>query len=123
MVLFVLGFSGGSDGNESACKTGDLGWEIPWRREWLPTPVSLPGEFHVQRSWSGYSPWICKEVDMTTRLIHARVQLQQPGIQPEGVSGVGERETEAASQFSWTACLFQAYDSLLYFYKSIRSEV
>ena len=32
-------------------------------------------------------------------------------------------ETEAASQFSWTACLFQAYDSLLYFYKSIRSEV
>ena len=53
----------------------------------------------------------------------AGVQLQQPGIQPEGVSGVGERETEAASQFSWTACLFQAYDSLLYFYKSIRSEV
>jgi len=33
------------------------------------------------------------------------------------------RETEAASQFSWTACLFQAYDSLLYLYKSIRSEV
>ena len=53
----------------------------------------------------------------------AGVQLQQPGIQPEGVSGVGERETEAASQFSWTACLFQAYDSFLYFYKSIRSEV
>ena len=52
----------------------------------------------------------------------ARVQLQQPGIQPEGVSSVGERETEAASQFSWT-CLFQFYDSLLYFYKSIRSEV
>ena len=32
-------------------------------------------------------------------------------------------ETEAASQFSWTAYLFQAYDSLLYFCKSIRSEV
>jgi len=30
---------------------------------------------------------------------------------------------ETASKFSWTACLFQAYDSLLYFYKSIRSEV
>ena len=54
--------------------------------------------------------------------VPARVQLQQPGIQREGVSGVGERETEAASQFSWT-CLFQVYDSLLYFYKSIRSEV
>ena len=22
--------------------------EIPWRREWQPTPVSLPGEFHGQ---------------------------------------------------------------------------
>ena len=29
----------------------------------------------------------------------------------------------AASQFSWTAYLFQAYNSLLYFYKSIRLEI
>ena len=27
-----------------------LGWKMPWRREWLPTPVFLPGEFHGQRS-------------------------------------------------------------------------
>ena len=25
--------------------------KIPWRREWQPTPVFLPGEFHGQRSW------------------------------------------------------------------------
>ena len=25
-----------------------LGWEDPWRREWLPTPVLLPGEFRIQ---------------------------------------------------------------------------
>ena len=31
--------------------------EIPWRREWLPTPVLLPGEFHGQRNLAGYSPW------------------------------------------------------------------
>ena len=24
--------------------------KIPWRREWLPTPVFLPGEFHGQGS-------------------------------------------------------------------------
>ena len=24
--------------------------KIPWRSEWLPTPVFLPGEFHGQRS-------------------------------------------------------------------------
>ena len=27
-----------------------------WRRERLPTPVSLSGEFHGQRSLVGYSP-------------------------------------------------------------------
>ena len=34
-----------------------LGLEIPWRREWLPTPVFWPGEFHGQKSLAGYSPW------------------------------------------------------------------
>ena len=34
---------------------------IPWRREWLPTPVLLPGKFHGQRSLAGYRPWGCKE--------------------------------------------------------------
>jgi len=39
--------------------------KMPWRREWLPTPVFLPGEFHGQRSLAGYSPWGRKELDMT----------------------------------------------------------
>ena len=33
-----------------------LGWEDPWRRERLPTPVFWPGELHGQRSLVGYSP-------------------------------------------------------------------
>ena len=33
-----------------------LGQEDPWRREWLPIPVLLPGEFHGQWSLVGYSP-------------------------------------------------------------------
>ena len=49
--------------------------KIPWRREyWLPTPVFLPGEFHEQRSLVGYSPWGCKELDMTERL-HFHFQI------------------------------------------------
>ena len=36
-----------------------------WRREWQPTPVFLPGELPGQRSFTGYSPWGCKESDMT----------------------------------------------------------
>ena len=27
--------------------------KIPWRREWLPTPVLWPGEFHGQSSLAG----------------------------------------------------------------------
>ena len=34
-----------------------LGWKIPWRREWQPTPVFLAGKSHGQRSLEGYSPW------------------------------------------------------------------
>ena len=34
--------------------------KIPWRREWLPTPVFWPGEF-----LGPYSPWGRKELDMT----------------------------------------------------------
>ena len=42
--------------------------KIPWRREWQPTPVFFPGETRGQRSLAGYSPWGCKESDMTERL-------------------------------------------------------
>ena len=64
-----MGFRGGSDSKESACYAGDSGsipgsgrasgegngypssiltWRIPW-----------------QRSLMGYSPWGCKELDVT----------------------------------------------------------
>ena len=42
--------------------------KIPWRREWLPTPVFLPGEFHGQRSLMDYSLQGCKKLDTTEQL-------------------------------------------------------
>ena len=39
--------------------------KILWRREWLPTPVLLPGKSHGQRSLEGYRPWGRKESDTT----------------------------------------------------------
>ena len=36
--------------------------KIPWRREWQPTPVFLPGKSHGQRSLAGYCPWGHKRV-------------------------------------------------------------
>ena len=64
-------------GKESACqcrrckRCGFSPWarKIPWRWEWLPTPVFLPGDFHRQRSLVSYSPWTCKRArhDWTTK--------------------------------------------------------
>ena len=39
--------------------------KIPWKRKWQPTPLFLLGKSHGQRSLAGYSPWGCKELDMT----------------------------------------------------------
>ena len=51
-------FPCGSDGKESACNAGDPGLipgsgRIPWKREWLLSPVFLPGDFHGQRRLVG----------------------------------------------------------------------
>ena len=54
--------------------------KIPWRREWQPTPVFLPGESHGQRSLVGYSPWGWKESDSTERLRTGQHSL--PGFIP-----------------------------------------
>ena len=45
-----------------------LGREDPLEKEWQPIPVLLPGKFHGWRSLVGYSPWDCKELDMTEQL-------------------------------------------------------
>ena len=51
-------------------ETGFDPWvrKILWRGKWLPTPVFLLEESHGQRSLVGYSPWGCKELDLTERL-------------------------------------------------------
>ena len=52
-----LGFPGSSDGRVCLqCRRPRFDpWvgKIPWRREWQPTLVFLPGEFHGQRSLAG----------------------------------------------------------------------
>ena len=56
----ICDFPGGSDGKQSACNVRDPKFhpwvgKIPWRMEWQPTPVFLPGKSHGQRSLEGYS--------------------------------------------------------------------
>ena len=45
-----------------------LGQEDPLEKQWLPTPLFFPGEFHEERNLSGYSLWGGKESDMTEQL-------------------------------------------------------
>ena len=83
LMLSLLAFYfSGSDGKESAWNAGDQGsiypWvrNIPWRREWQPSPIFLPGEFHGQRSLAGYSTWGYKESDMTEQLTQTNISSQ-----------------------------------------------
>ena len=60
-TLPKVGFSEGSDCKESACQCRRPRFDpwvekVPWRREWQPSTVFLPGEFHGQRNLVSYCP-------------------------------------------------------------------
>ena len=71
---------------------------------WQPTPVLLPGESHGGRSLVGYSPWGCKESDMTEQLHSLTHELYRaslvakrvknlPAIQETSVQFLGQEES------------------------------
>ena len=68
--------------------------KIPCRREWQPTAVFLPGEFHGQRSLAGYSPWYHKESDTTDNndklMVMAMVVVMLVKEIPKGKWHLGE---------------------------------
>ena len=49
---------------------GSLGWEIPWKREQLPTAVFWPREFHEL-----YRSWDHKELNTTEQLPHYGIDI------------------------------------------------
>ena len=68
-----MGFPGGSEEKESACRAGDLGstpglGRSPGEGKGYPPQYSCLENPHGQRSLVGYSPWTHKESDMTERL-------------------------------------------------------
>ena len=67
-IPHTKGFPSGSAGEESTCNVGVLSsipglGRSPGEGKGLPTPVFWPREFHGL-----YSPWGCKESDMTERI-------------------------------------------------------
>ena len=69
-----MGFPGGASGKEPTCQcrkhkrhmqVWSLGQDDPLEEGKQLTPVFLPGESRGKRSLVVYSPWGCKELDMT----------------------------------------------------------
>ena len=85
LLIVLLGFPGGSAGQESTCSVGDLSsisglGRSPWGGHGNPLQYSGLENLHGQRSLVGYSPWSCKESDMTEisaaqHMAHQWVQL------------------------------------------------
>ena len=84
-------FPGGTSGKEPTCQCRRQKrcefdpWvrKIPWRREWQPTPVLLPGESRRQRDLAGFSPQGHKESDTTEATYRALTLRLQTLISPE----------------------------------------
>ena len=69
-----MDFPGRSDGKSICLQCQRPGFDpwvgnIPWRRQWQPAPVLLPGKSHGQRSLVGYSPW-GREESVPTEQLH-----------------------------------------------------
>ena len=95
----LLGFPGGSYGKESACNVGDLGsisgsGRSPGEGNGNPLQYSCLENPHGQRSLAGYSPWGCKESDMTEQLSTA----QQTAFWIKGLVGTSKLLSEHSCQ-------------------------
>ena len=118
-----MGFLCGSDDKESTCNTGDrvwsLGQEDPWRREWLPTPVFLPGKLHGQGSLMGYRPWGCKESDMTEWLTHwLDIYVHCERISPHAINTYSSPKFYSISKFQKYNMVLSTIVTMLYFRSS-----
>ena len=60
-----------------------LSQENPWRKEWLPTLVFLPGKSHGQRNLEGYSPWGSQRVrhNRATNIFTTNIQIRKVRFQ------------------------------------------
>ena len=79
---------GGASGKESTCQCkrckrhGLNPWigKIPCSRKGQPTPVFLLGKSYGQRSLAGYSPWGCKDWDMTEHTLLSLSRVRIPSL-------------------------------------------
>ena len=110
--------------------------QISWRREWLHTPVFLPGKSQGQRRLAGYSPWDCKESDTAEPLtpthchwpVHCLSSRVPSGTAPTWSIPHAPRLSRSSSLLipliaSGPHIRFSAKDALVIFYDVIWSQL
>ena len=72
--------------------------KIPWRREWLLSPVFLPGESFRRRSLAGHSPWAhsVRYEQLST------VQVSKLEVRPPCPSQVVLSKERSSNSFTWS---------------------
>jgi len=73
----------------------------PWRKEWLPTPVFLPGEFHGQRKLAGCSPWIHRSWRQLS--MHAHTMIWKDKTEQDFVGLLGLSVSISGLQSPWSS--------------------
>ena len=80
----IESYPNGSVSKESTCNSGDtgavgliLGWKYPLEKNMATYSSILLRKSHGQRSEAGYSPWSCKESDMTEQLNKTKQKVGQ----------------------------------------------
>ena len=83
-----------------------LGEEDPLEKEWQPTPVSLPGKSHGQRTLAGYSSQDHKELDTAEQLktTAASVEDLGPDGRKEGCLGTQSKNCIQSLQCTCQEC-------------------
>ena len=86
---------------------GDGGFDpwvgkIPWRREWQPTAVFLPGKSHGQRSLAGCSLWGYERIghNLGTKQQLALSKFSPPGKSRCSLSSLPSGETLSGCQMA-----------------------
>ena len=97
---------------ESVCQCQRRGFDpwvrkLPWRRQWHPTPVLLPGESHGQRSLVGCSPRGRTESDTAKGSALIWAEASVPGLVFLSLE-IFEGLSSFISSFIWSRNVFES---------------
>ena len=105
-----------------------LGRKIFWRREWLPTPLLLPGEFHGQKSLVGYCHGVTKNQTQLSDFYYSLTKDDGRALGSCLIHAVEPHEWDEWSVMWWSLIngmrvLYKGFQRDPYFYSSCEDTV